>query len=204
MFYVDRNNTLSSVNFYRKWNNEKVKPLTGVHQDSRQLSAMYYHPQSNETCTYSHSFTKTPKGKSQVYTAIYLRLVMNGMTWVAISLIMSAVRLRMHCLTLNQRTTIIIFLSSVVPSHRLLWTKSVTPFVLLFPVQMQFQGSDLQIARGYLLNSVSITIIPKLKKVGGTDWVVSTQRRYQTARPVWVKIPILCLWIMAKQLLLLD
>lgn len=60
MFYVDRNNTLSSVNFYEKWNDEKVKPSTGVHQDSRQLSAMYYHPQSNQTVQILSLFYKNP------------------------------------------------------------------------------------------------------------------------------------------------
>lgn len=78
MFYVDRNNTLSSVNFYRKWNNEKVKPLTGVHQDSRQLSAMYYHPQSTGDVQILSLFYKNSEGE---VSGLYRYLFTTSNVW---------------------------------------------------------------------------------------------------------------------------
>lgn len=79
MFYVDRNNTLSSVNlYYGKWNNEKVKPLTRVHQDLRQLSTMYYHPQSDPTVQLLSLFYKNPDGE---VSGLYRYLFTNDTSW---------------------------------------------------------------------------------------------------------------------------
>lgn len=108
-------------------------------------------------------------------------MILDGMTWVTFSLLVSAVLISILRSTLNQRTTIGKFLNSVVPSHRLLF---VTPFVLPFYVRMRFQGQDLPIARGVLLNSVSMTIIPHVENRSATDTDVLTQRRYPTVKPV--------------------
>lgn len=79
MFYVDRNNTLSSVNSDNgKWNNEKVEPLTEVHQDSRQLSMMYYSPQSHKPVILLSLFYKNPDGE---VSGLYRYLFPNDTRW---------------------------------------------------------------------------------------------------------------------------
>lgn len=79
MFYVDRNNTLSSVNSGNgKWNNEKVEPLTGVHQASRQLSIMYYSPQSDRTVFLLSLLYKNPDGQ---VSGLYRYLFTNDTRW---------------------------------------------------------------------------------------------------------------------------
>lgn len=126
-------------------------------------------------CKYSHYFTKILMGKSRAYTAIYSKLVIDGMTWVTLLGIVSAVLISIHRSTLNQRITIVKFLNSVEPSHRLMFRKLVTPFVSLFPVRMRLQGQDLQIARGALLNSVSINFTSE-KNSSDTDLGMSRHR----------------------------